>query len=410
MPICLENKYCNIEYRMDNAKSKLRQKFSKTRKERSIRASKKSTKVNIDSARRKTKDKIDSARRKTKDKIDSARRKNREDPMEETIEAFKNLFTITIHASARRDSFAARPSFTIRYFNIPLSNQCPNTNFSSLLQDSIDNDGRSDMVDISSDRTLIVASMVDKITAQITGSCCDVISSRSVSIRPRANAYVCGFTTQISALIFLSIEDVIKTYPDWFKQPLSVGQIQRVIQSCISYISSRKHMYVSLQSELCPYADNTSNDLNPNNPLKLCNSRPLSFSQATITVGVPYIYTFFFNGGHHGNITAHHFCVFRSDHGEDCIISDSWTDAGRRSDWTRIVNINQFLSIMHFIDTTTDLVSQRTTINIFFHVPYQQASQYQTEQTELYRVFYYELTPERIRQIEGKAINLKGGS
>jgi len=387
---------------------------TKTRKERSIRATK--TKVNIDNARR-----------KTKDKIDSARRKNREDerliiyPMEETIEAFKNLFTITIHASAIRDSFAARPSFTIRYFNIPLSNQCPNTNFSSLLQDSIDNGVHSGMVDISSDRTLIVASMVDKITAQITGSCCDVIYRRSVSIRSRATIDVCGFTTQISALIFLSIEDVIKTYPDWFQQPLSVGQIQRVIQDCISYISSRERMYVSLQSELCPYAVNTSNDLNPNNlksnnhlnpnnPLKLCNSRPLRFSQTTIIVGVPYIYTFFYDGGHNGNITAHHFCVFRSDHGEDCIISDSWAGAGRRSDWTRIVNINQFLSIMRFIDTTTDLVSQRTTINIFFHVPYQQASQYQTEQTELYRVFYYELTPERIRQIEGKAINLKGGS
>ena len=305
------------------------------------------------------------------------------------------------------------PSFTIRYFNIPLANQCPNTNFRSLLQDSIDNGVHSSMVDISSSMTLIVASMVDKITARITSACCGIISSQSSSLQRMSDATICGFTTQISALIFLSIKHFIQTQQELFQQTLSASQIQNLIQQCISYISSREHMYVSLQAELCAYAENTSGVENPNNPWRLCNSKPLRFNQTTISVGVPYIYTFFYGDDNYygGMVTAHHFCVFRPDSSStDCIISDSWAGAGRRSNWTRIINIEQFLGIMRFIDTTTDLDSQRTTINIFFHVPYGKRSEYQTEQTEVYRVFFYELTPERIRQIETKPIDLKGGN
>ena len=295
----------------------------------------------------------------------------------------------------------------ISYFKIPLANECLNSNFKSSLQDIIDRGVSSRSINLSSSKYLIVPKMFDTIITRFTRICCDELDW-SISLRSRADPTVCGFTTQISALLFLSIMKSIEDHIDWFQRPLTEEHIQVLTDECNAYALSRRKLYIALQAGICNYASNTSGNNNPNSPLMLCSSRPLSFTQTIINVGVPYIYTFYHDDN--GVITEHHFCVFKSESDSgNCIISDSWAGVGVRSNWTRIMDVRQFLEIMTFIDTTNDLDRQRTIINILFHVPYRQESQYQTEQTELYRVFYYELTPERIRQIEIQPIDLLGG-
>jgi hypothetical protein len=246
--------------------------------------------------------------------------------------------------------------------------------------------------------------MFDSLVTNLTTDCCVSVSSitKSPYLQGRAHPTVCGFTTQISALLFLSIDHTIKNHPDWV-QTLRDDNLKMIIEECKKYINRRERLFVAFQAELCNYAQRKDGSVHENTPSTLCRSA-VRFDQTTIMVGVPYIYTLF--DTHH--TTQHHFCVFRADHGDNCILADSWAGSGRRTNWTRIMNIQEFLDCMKIIHNTTIVSVQSSLINIMFHVPYVQTSEY-SSQKHVYRVLVYAITPDVVNRIENNQIDLLGG-
>jgi hypothetical protein len=301
-------------------------------------------------------------------------------------------------------------SWKVRYFKIPLANECVNSNFKSSLQDYIDDpdqDHASTNVQLSVVTTYVVTKMFDTVITNLTSDCCNEINSitKNQGLKSRAEPSVCGFTTQISALLFLAIQNSIQKHSVWFQQDLDDSQIDAVVEECKNYIRPRKKFYLALQSSLCNYSMKRDGSIHPHIPSALCRNAPVSFNQ-TIETGIPYIYTFF---DPITQMTMHHFCVFKIDNTDyQCVIADSWAGSGRRANWTRFLDTSEFLQMMRFIHTTDDLERQRSLINMMFHVPYRTRGEYNS-QTGLYRISVYPLTRANIALVEATPIDILGG-
>jgi hypothetical protein len=324
----------------------------------------------------------------------AARHYEVKEKMDETIISSKTLYTISF------------TNCNISYFKLPLARECLNSDFKSQLQDFTSDPSvfYSREILLSESKTYYVTNIFDRLITNITDKCCRSIraNTKSSYLSGRADPTVCGFTTQVSALLFLSIRYTIRDNPNLVQT--FEDSIETIISTCEEYIEPRERLFLAFQAELCNYSQKKDGTLHDSAPSKLCpHAHP--FDQGEIQVGIPYIYTLF----DRQFVTQHHFCVFRSDDSDNCIVADSWAGlGGRRTNWTRVMNIQEFLNCMQFIETTMNLEDQQTLINIIFHVPYGHTSEYKS-QSDLYRVFVYPITPDLVKRIEEGIIDLKGG-
>lgn len=320
--------------------------------------------------------------------------KIKDDRMDLTILSHHTLYTLSFKG------------FHVSYFKIPIAGECLNSRFKSQLQDFIyDEDVLSkNEIQLSDSKTYLVTSMFDSLVTKLTAQCCASVASftKSLYLKGRARPTICGFTTQISALLFLSIEHTIRNYPRLY-ETLRDDNMQTIIEGCVEYIQERERLFMAFQAELCNYASRRDGSISENTPSSLCHSVSIKFKE-TIMVGIPYIYTLFDTLLN----TQHHFCVFRADSGDNCIISDSWAGLGHRTNWTRIMNITEFLKFMELIHTVSSVKIQIQLINLIFHVPYSRRSEYES-QTHLYKVLVYAITPAEVERIENSPIDMLGG-
>ena len=247
----------------------------------------------------------------------------------------------------------------------------------------------------------------------------DAVTFTMGPLQDHSSSVTCGFTSQINALIFCSIMLFINKpinthlfFIDGVPKNLSQNDFITITNGCRYESRNMLTAHAALQSLICPYASSGNKLIHT-----LIYQQNLLETIQNIKKNIPYIFTFYTKSDDLTRIedTTHHFCFFPYEEiGQDpgdkqCIIVDSWSGSGYRTNWTRIMNTQIFLRLIILIHTTDDINIQRKLINLLFYVPYSDESFFETEQIKLYRVFIFEVSPEVLQLALSRPIVNKGG-